>query len=182
MAFGGCDLLEKIMVDENNANYASQDGVLYNKAKTEIISAPSALKGTITIPEGVTAIDGYTFAGCKSLTGVIIPSSVTSIGENAFYQCISLTSIIIPDSVRSIGRSAFQYCYALESVTIGSGVTSISSEAFRDCRALTSITFKGTVDQWNAIDKSGGWDSGTYNYVITCTDGTISADGTVSKH
>ena len=124
-AFSGCSNLTSIEVDENNTAYASVDGILYNKAKTEFIHIPDAIAGDITIPDSVTSIGESAFSGCTGLTSVTIPDSVTSIGSYAFYYCSSLTSITIPDSVTSIGSYAFQSCSSLTSITIPDSVTSI---------------------------------------------------------
>jgi hypothetical protein len=51
--------------------YSSQDGVLYNKAKTTLMQYPAGKTGA----------------------SFIIPSSVTSIGDRAFIGCSSLTSV-----------------------------------------------------------------------------------------
>jgi len=48
---------------------------------------------TITIPNGVTSIEGLTFEFCHSLLSVTIPNSVTNIGNSAFRGCSNLTSI-----------------------------------------------------------------------------------------
>ena len=117
-AFSGCTGLTSIKVDAENTAYASVDGVLYNKAKTELISIPAAVAGDITIPHGVTSIGYSAFEGCIGLTSITIPNSVTSIGSSAFEGCIGLTSITIPDSVTSIGSSAFEGCSSLESITL----------------------------------------------------------------
>ncbi|MBP5177082.1 MAG: leucine-rich repeat domain-containing protein, partial [Clostridia bacterium] len=71
---------------------------------------------SITIPDGVTDIGDYAFAGCSGLTSVNVAGSVTSIGEGAFSSCSGLTSIIIPNSVTSIGNWAFRNCSGLTSV------------------------------------------------------------------
>ncbi len=85
--------LEKIIVSENNIVYASADGILYNKAKTEIIYIPRHIQGTVTIPEGVTSIGAGAFSGCTDLTSITIPISVISIGDYAFANCTGLTDI-----------------------------------------------------------------------------------------
>ena len=117
-AFSDCTGLASINADAKNAVYASVDGVLYNKAKTEFILIPSALAGNITIPLGVTSIGNSAFDGRSNVASITIPDSVTSVGDYAFRDCTGLTSITIPDSVTSIGRSAFEGCSSLESITI----------------------------------------------------------------
>ena len=93
-AFEDCSSLTSIEVDANNQNYASIDGVLYNKDVTTLICCPEG-KTSITIPNSVTSIGEKAFSGCSSLTSITIPNSVTSIGDHAFYNCSSLTSITI---------------------------------------------------------------------------------------
>ncbi len=144
-AFQGCSSLENISVDKNNANYSSQDGILYNKAKTEFIYIPKAISDKVSIPNTITGIGSYTFSSCSSLESIIIPDSVTSIGNYAFLDCTSLTSIIVPKSVTNIGNNAFYNCESLKSITITDGVYSIGEEAFRGCNSLTSIIIPNSI-------------------------------------
>ena len=106
-AFYKCTSLTSITVGSNHPNYASVDGVLFNKAKTELICYPAGKTGSYTIPDSVTSIGDSAFLGCTGLTSVTIGNSVTSIGERAFYGCSKLTSVTIGDSVTSIGNYAF---------------------------------------------------------------------------
>ncbi len=73
--FYGCDCLKKICVAEENPNYSSEDGILYNKSKTEIIHVPQAIK-TVKLPDSITSIDDKTFSECKSITQVTIPKQI----------------------------------------------------------------------------------------------------------
>ena len=100
---------------------------------------------SVTIPEGVTFIDGGAFSMCRSLTSVTIPEGVTSIGDNAFCMCDSLTSVTIPEGVISIGENAFSMCDSLTSVTIPEGVSSIGGGAFSMCYSLTSVAIPESV-------------------------------------
>ena len=144
-AFEGCSSLESITVSESNASYASQDGILYNKDKTQFIYIPKAIKGTVTIPEGITSIGNSAFEGCSGLTSVTIPDSVTGIGSHAFDDCSGLTSVTIPNSVTSIGEAAFDGCSGLTSATIPNSVTSIDRWVFKGCSGLTSVTIPNNV-------------------------------------
>jgi hypothetical protein len=120
-AFSDCTGLESIHVGINNPNFASQDGILYNKGKTQLILAPGGIKGSITIPDSVTSIGNAAFFGCTGLTSVTLPNNpnFTRIDDLVFYGCTGLTSITIPDSVTSIGNMAFRDCTGLIQVTLG---------------------------------------------------------------
>ena len=109
-AFRYCDSLTEFTgkFAEDNGRILVVDGVLTAFAPAGITE--------YNIPDSVTTIGGYAFAGCDSLTSVNIPDSVTSIGEYAFAGCDSLTSVNIPDSVTTIGEYAFGYCKSLTKV------------------------------------------------------------------
>ena len=78
--------LSDITVVGENQYYSSEDGILFNKGKTELICYPCCHAGTsYTIPTGVTAIGNYAFAYLTNLTSVTIPTSITAIGNCAFY-------------------------------------------------------------------------------------------------
>ena len=145
-AFRSCTSLISINVEENNINYSSVNGVLFNRNQNELICYPAGKNDKIyEIPDSVTSIGGDTFYGCTSLTSVTIPNSVTSIGSYAFDGCTSLTSVIIPNSITSIDKGTFCYCTSLTSVTIPNSVTSIGSYAFNNCTSLKSITIPDSV-------------------------------------
>ena len=80
--------LTEIEVDSHNAVYASVDGVLYNRAVTELLE----------MPEG------------KDLSGFQFPDSVTAIGDIAFYNCGDLKSIAVPKSVTQVENKAIGFC------------------------------------------------------------------------
>ncbi|MGN0172149.1 MAG: leucine-rich repeat protein [Acutalibacteraceae bacterium] len=127
------------------------------------------------------------------LTELVIPAGVTSIGEYAFYGCSSLTSVTIPNSVTSIGDWAFSWCNSLTSVTIPDSVTSIGDWAFDLCYSLWHVLYKGTKEQWNAINIGSGNDALTgakrhysasgdeIEYMIT-QEPTCTTDGTAVYH
>jgi hypothetical protein len=100
---------------------------------------------SVTIPDGVTGIEGYTFYGCTGLTSITIPDSVASIGDGAFSSCTGLTSVTIPANVTNIERYAFSGCTGLTSVTIPN-ISTLES-LFPDSALLRSVTFAdGTVE------------------------------------
>ena len=146
-----CDLAEIKVAAENNA-YCSENGVLYDREKTEIICFPKEKQDTVfEIPDSVTSIATGAFSECRNLTSVTIPDGVSSIGDYAFYECSGLTSIIIPDGVPSLGLKAFYGCSSLESVTIPNSVISIGEQAFLECGNFETINYIGTDSEWKKI-------------------------------
>lgn len=153
-AFSGCISLTGINVSENNTAYCSENGVLYNKAKTEIMRFPCQKTDTsFTIPNGVTGIANGAFENCRNLTGITIPKGAKSIGDDVFSNCEGLTSITIPDGVTSIGSSAFYECIALTSAVIPNTVTSIGNNAFLNRNKLKDVYYDGSAEDWIAISK-----------------------------
>ena len=144
-AFLSCSALTEIIVSEENSTFSSNEGVLFSKDKTILVTFPSSKSQSYTVPNSVISIGNKAFAGCSGLKSVSIPNSVTSIGGYAFSGCSGLTSVTIPNSVTSIGGGAFYYCIVLTSVTIPNSVTSIGSYAFCYCRGLTSVTIPNSV-------------------------------------
>lgn len=52
-------------------------------------------------------------------------------------------------------------------------VKKIGYGAFSGCSSLTDITFKGTMKEWEAIEKGSGWNPDTGNYTVHCADGDV---------
>ncbi len=178
-AFGGCTSLKAINVAEDNQNYASDAGVLYNKAKTTLIRCPIAGKtGKFLIPDIVTVIGSGAFSGCDGLTEVVfpsgatvigrssfkkrtdlnrsdVPSGVTVIGTHAFDHCTGLRKIIIPDSVSEMGTYAFYGCTNLESIVLSINLDILEDGLFSGCEKLTAITIPDHVNAIHSYVFSG---------------------------
>lgn len=144
-AFGGCNNLVSVNVESENSAYSSEDGVLFDKAKTELIYFPNGRNGVYTIPNSVQSIGNSAFDYCKGLTGVTIPESVIDIKQSAFMGCSGLESVSIGESVKTIGMMAFSNCDGLTSAVISNSVESIGDYAFFMCGKMKSLTIGESV-------------------------------------
>ena len=145
-SFQGCTGLTSINVDSGGYYYSSENGVLFNNTKTELLIYPAGKTDlTYTVPASVTSIGTMPFAYNTYLKSIEIPASVTSIGGNTFYGCTGLTSIIIPGSVNTIPSSMFHNCTGLSSVIIKEGVREIGVWPFNGCTSLNSITIPSSI-------------------------------------
>lgn len=98
-AFSGCSSLKNISVSEDNPYLKTENGVLFNKAGTELILYPGGLSGNVyTVPKGVVSIRANAFYSYANLAEVRIPASVQNIAANAFWHVENLVMCCEPDS------------------------------------------------------------------------------------
>ena len=163
-------------VNENNLVYSSENGILFNKDKTELIAYPCGKTDSeyvipdtveiihnrafynndnlskVTLGNSATTIDDYAFYDCGNLRDITIGNGVTNIGDYAFYNCNSLRNLVIPDSVTTIGQEAFYNCSYLTSITIGKGIKSIGTEAFYLSSSRSRSVYITDLEAWCKID------------------------------
>ena len=137
--------IENINVSAGNKVFSSENGVVFNKDKTELILYPAAkADDSYTVPNGVVSIAESAFLRSK-LKSVTIPNGVKNIGNSAFSVCSSLEKITIPNSVTSMGEYAFLMCRSLITVTMPNNISQISYGTFNDCESLKNITIPSSV-------------------------------------
>jgi hypothetical protein len=147
-AFEYCTSLQSINVDDNNGNYSSVGGVLFDEDKTTLIVYPAGKTETeYVIPASVTSIEFCAFSSCTSLQSIDLSAGIISIEFCAFEYCTSLQSVSFGDNskLEFIGEGAFSDCTSLQSIDIPAGVTSIGNRAFEDCTSLQSIDIPAGV-------------------------------------
>lgn len=150
--FGTASALETINVADDHESYSSADGMLASRNGDTIVYCPTARRGALRIPNGVTKIGDGAFAGCSYITSVTIPNYVVSIGEGAFENCVRLTTVTFAGgnalgSALTVNDSAFAGCTALATVAFqnNSNVVSLGSGAFSGSERLTSVTLPATL-------------------------------------
>jgi len=132
-AFVNAPAIASITVNEANLNYASINGVLFNKSLTTLLKYPAANSAnSYTIPNGVTSIGNYAFDDTSSLVAITIPASVTSIGDNSFDHSIKV--------VRFLGVAP----------------ANVSASAFSNLSPNAAAYLPGAFASFN-LDQNGKW-------------------------
>ncbi len=81
--FSVCTNLQSIVVDADNPNYSSIDGVLFDKAGTRLLVCPAGKQGTYVVPNAVEEIGTNAFAACNSLASISVAT------ENQHYSSLN---------------------------------------------------------------------------------------------
>jgi len=188
--FNECGSLVSIDVDADNPNYASVDGVMYDKGLTKLWQCPGGKSGDLSIPEGVatitawslsycdklinvsmpdsvTVVEAFAFIGCSAMNSVRLSNNLTVIEAGVFSECSGLINVQIPQNTTAIGDWAFENCRSLTSVSIPTGVVSLGVHSFGNCEQLTGISVPETV----AYISSGAFSGCTLLSDITLPEG-----------
>ena len=165
-AFDGCLLLKGIEVDKENLQFASVDGVLFDKNITTLIKYPEA-KSTLNymIPASVSIISASAFHNCQYIESVEIPELTATIetsifhGSFIFTKCPNLKEIKVAENnlmFSSLDGVLFnkekttiiKYPEGAESSVyqIPSSVTTIGSEAFSGYGSLAYVEISESVE------------------------------------
>ncbi|MBR3781377.1 MAG: leucine-rich repeat protein [Clostridia bacterium] len=166
-AFKGCSAVKNVYYTGNSAGWCSirfigaTSNPLYY---AENLYVDGNLITEFVVPDEITEIKNYLFAGYDKLKSVTIPDSVTSIGAYAFYYCTGLESIVIPDSVTQIHNQAFAYCTNLTDISASDNLEYIGADAFM---------------QSGYSDDYANWDNGFLyleNYLLDIDDNTVAVE------
>ena len=146
--------LTQIIVDENNAEWCSVDGVLFNKAKTILTAYPKNKAG-------------FSYS---------IPDGTQEIGDHAFWENNNLCTVTLPDGLSTINCNAFTGIRSLKTVSIPASVSAIGYAAFLECSELSTVNYGDTIEQWNALS-IGPDNEPLKTATIHCTNGDIAPHG-----
>ncbi len=160
--------LKEFIVSPLNPEFASVDGVLFNKQMNELLIYPQSKElkqyvvpssvtqihhafadnkylESVQIPESLTEIGKYAFKGCKELQIFDVPDGVIEIGDYAFMDCTNLKTIDLADSISVIGKNVFQNCENLETIVLPNSLTFIGESILKDCTGLKSLIIPKNV-------------------------------------
>ena len=144
--WGGCNKLNDVQII-NNSNFHFQNGILYDKKYTKIISAlQTEIYGDLTIQEGIKEIQYNSFSNCEFLTSVIFPSSLTTIGDTSFSHS-GIVSVTFNKNIETIGSFAFSCCYKLKEVNLVEvKIKTLEYGTFSHCKLEVIYLPKGLVE------------------------------------
>lgn len=92
----------------------------------------------------------------KSVETIVLPDTVSSIGLFAFAGCENLETIVIPGHLKFIGVGIFDGCTKLKSLVFPPTDEEIMGILLCECRKIEKVEFNdGRVANLEAIKKKG---------------------------
>ena len=140
-----CKSLKNIIVDPENKELCSIDGVVYSDGMTRLEVCPAGKEGEVVIPDGVVHIGHHAFEYCSGITKVVIPDSVLYIDWECFKGCHGLQTVVIGNGVKEIGKSAFARCEKLSTIVLGNSIERIEQTAFAGCKSLIKVELPNSI-------------------------------------
>ncbi len=99
--------LKSITVSSGNEYFTAEDGILFNRDKSELILYPASRQGdSYAIPDTVSKIWGYAFAN-SVLKEITCNEGLEEIGEMAFAGCEALEKVTLSETVNTFGSFVF---------------------------------------------------------------------------
>lgn len=145
---------ENVIIDPKNEHYVVEDGVLYNKDKTELIRCLNVQDRKIyKAPDTLKKIRPHAFWLDKSAERVILPEGFTRIEDYGFTAAKGLVTVELPSTLEYIGRVAFQassieYLDIPKNTVIGveeNCLGELRSDLFSNCKNLKRVTLPSTM-------------------------------------
>ncbi len=149
--FEKCTNLKEFEVDANNQNYSSQDGILFNKEGTSLLSFPQASElEKYTISQTVSFIISMAFDKNQNLKSIDFGGDSISFGATMIRHMQSLERIVFPENMDGV---QIVDCPKLANAYIGKNVPKGIFD-IRDCPNVTLHVYKGSTAEQYAIEKN----------------------------
>lgn len=114
-ALGDMKKCAAYVLDKNNKNFCSVDGVIYTSDRKQLVAYPAGKEAdSYHIPDGVERVCAGAFMGAENLKKVYFPRSLKSTGVEAFRNCGELERVVQTKKLDFLGRGTWNGCKKLK--------------------------------------------------------------------
>ncbi len=153
--FNNCTSLLNINVENDNNNFSSSNGILFNKTKNILIKYPAAkTENNFIIPNSVREIKNKAFSNCSNLNTVALPNGMTNINDVYFVSCNLLNTIVLSESISTIECDFSSSCNITKIVSYITNVATVKvlNNALANYNSATLFVPQGTSDSYSSAD------------------------------
>jgi len=129
--------------DIQSGAFSSVNGVLYNKAMSDLIACPSKVFCNVE-SDRLRTIKQNALSMNQRISHITLGEHIQNVESGAFLGS-SIVSLSGGFGLRSIGVGAFADCKKLETAVLQEGLISIGAGAFNNCRRLKELLIPKTV-------------------------------------
>lgn len=131
-------------IPEDNPDYSSEDGVLFNKDKTVLLRFPTESPiRHYKLPDSVEEIRAYSFGKCR-LESLDL-NKVRRAGSRALWSCESLKELDLGTEIQVLTKGMIFGCHGLHSLVLPPNVRELRDCFVEMCSNLNEITIPRTV-------------------------------------
>lgn len=153
--------LKAVSIDPANPNYATEDGVLYDKAMSQLLWYPkNKQEETFIVPETVRTIK--TLNKNSHLRKIILPDQLQSIAPHALEET-PIDSITIPASVTEFDECVFANCTKLKYAILHCPLSALPTGTFAGCTSLETFECPNSI---TTIGYLCFYESGLRSFII----------------
>lgn len=153
----GLASLTSYTVHSGNPVFTSQDGVLFNKDASRLISYPSnKVETSYTPPASVRVIGEAAFESQQHLQSVVLNDGLTTVEWYAFWDARALTSVVLPESILEVNEGAFMDCPQLSLVTVFASAVPIAG-GYLFSGTDSSLSIRVPASSVDSYKSAAGW-------------------------
>jgi hypothetical protein len=114
------------------------------------------------------------FSGCPKLKTIKFAetSKFTQINHFTFQELGALEELDLPNSLESMGNYSIYNCSSLKTLWLSKGLKSMETYSIDTC-PIENLYFKGTMEEWNNVNKEYNCFYHISASVVHCTDGDV---------
>lgn len=138
--------VKAVVVNDENPNYSSFDGLLYTKDCQTLIACPGGFEKT--------SLDFNKYNDPKKVgsSTALLAAQLKTIKQDAFRNCSGIQGIVLPDRLSTVERNAFSGCTALRAITLPASLKTVSYDAFKNCSQLQYLNYEGSRTKFLSLN------------------------------
>ncbi len=139
--------LQSVTVASGNAYLLAENGVIFNKDKTVLLGyLPGKPDVFYTVPASVIRLGEGSFSNVPALTSLTLPNGLKAIEDKALWNCENLAALNLPSSLESIGWRSLGYI-KVSSIVVPENITQLWDLFLSRCPELTSVELPSTLTE-----------------------------------